>query len=503
MSGDPIDIESIIAEAEKAVSDDREVRSPTSSPHAEAMMLGCVLAKPDLMTKAQLLVGREHFTQNAHRAIWWAMTQLHEEGSAVDEMLVAQQLSTKMNESKSALEQIGGTETLGRLRKLATNPMDQFQPTAALLAERLRRRSVGYALQTGIMELDAGHDAATVVSSFAERTARLQSTASDDEASWASTLAKEVMRDLETGTPQLTTISSGIEAVDLLLGGGFAPGLHYIIGALSGHGKTTFGSAVVAGILHANENVYVDWYGCEVPPKWQFCRIASAWADVPEAFWKSETDKTSAELYRRAVEALGFGVGLHDRLRVMRKSPIDMRAVALRTAIRRQAIGDAPLFVVVDYLQRATDGRSHDKTGRISGASTMLADLAEDENTCTIAMSQFTDAPSNDEPIPLPKPGHARWAKEIHHDACDWITYHRPGLESFESLALIQLAKSRYGHLGHTWMLGTPSNRFVPLRSAGSSAVKYCKTNYGVDINAYGVLERFTPQGLNTREIRP
>lgn len=189
-----------------------------------------------------------------------------------------------------------------------------------------------------------------------------------------------------------------------------------------------------------------------------------------------------------AVDALGWGSELQDRLRIEHWSRIRMEDVALRTAIRRRAIGDAPLVVVVDYLQRATAGTSQKNNERIAEASALLAGLADDY-TATIAMSQFTTEASG-EPIPIPKPGHARWAKDIENDACDFVIYHRPMHESQPSLALIQLAKSRYGRLAHAWAVGSDTNRFGWARQFQERF----DTSYRIPE---------TVRGLATTEIRP
>jgi len=162
-------------------------------------------------------------------------------------------------------------------------------------------------------------------------------------------------------------------------------------------------------------------------------------------------------------------------------------------------LGDKPLIVVVDYIQRATAGTGQKPSERIAAASSMLAEIAGG-NTTTIALSQFTTDKGASEPLPIPKADQSSWAKEIHNDACDFIIYHRPLQESCEPLAVIQMAKSRYGRLAHVWALGSPSNRFEAFHAPGSATLQAVRAQYP-DLDL--ALPDAQRMRLNTPELRP
>lgn len=468
---------------------------------AEAVVLGCLLEDPRLIPVAAQILRPDHFTLGSHRLVWKALLELTDEGVTVDETMLAVRLSERGDGKQSHLDAVGGAAALLEYRQSGFSPATQFEPSVRTITERLARRHLKHALDTASMKLGEGSETSSVLDELNAMVAQLDEPGlENDELAYASTIARAVMADLERGPDaKPSTLATGIQPVDALLDGGFALGMHYIVGALSGHGKTTFASALVAGLLEQNPDLVVDWYGCEVPAKWQFCRIASAWADLPERFWR-KPEENSARAYKRAVEAIGWGMRLDSRLRIFHCSgEIDMRDVALKTAVRRRALDGQPLLVVVDYLQRSAAGpRNAGITERIAEASRVHAGLADD-STITLALSQFTDAPTNTEPIPMPKPTMARWAKEIHHDACDWLTYHRPMPEGLPPLAIVQLAKSRYGRLAHVNLLGTPSNRFENFRAPGTEVIRQCEQLYNVNITAQQAPK---PQGLNTMEIR-
>ncbi|MCZ6807114.1 MAG: hypothetical protein O7F08_09190 [Deltaproteobacteria bacterium] len=479
---------------------------PYASQLSEATILGCILRDRRLIVPARFALTSEHFTLGSHRVIWQAMARLDDEGVAVDEVLICANLDDTQDLSEkerpqTLLDYCGGAARISELSMQITSPSLQFESSMTVLRERLARRALKSALETSMMDLASGSGTETVVAGLNRHIDRLKDLGRlDDDSANASSIAREVMKDLEEGRAQLKRCPTGNKAIDKVLGGGIAPGLHYIVGAVSGHGKTTLTSAIVAGLLRNNQDLYVDWYGVEVPRKWQFCRIASSWGNIPESFWHQENQQQEIkDVYRRAIKAIGWGIELDSRLRIYHcRGGIKAEEVALKTALRRRALGDRKLIIVVDYLQRSSAGTSDKKMDRIALASEMIAGLP-DENTATIALTQFTTDPAATEPIPMPKPGEARWAKDVRDDACDFLVYHRPLLESLEPLAVLQLAKSRYGRLAHVWLLGTPSNRFESWDSAGSDMVRDLENLYNIALEDLSLPD---VKGLSTARLR-
>lgn len=469
-----------------------------ANPDAEKSVLACVMIDPRLLATARHVLSLSSFTRPSYREVFRAMCELEDSGAEVGVLGLLDLLGDRVDPvtQRTLLEQCGGSHAIAALSSHIPSTT-VFDDAIRIVLERQSRRALGRALEAASMMLADGNDTAATLDMLNRDIDKLHRPAAlgDNPLSHVRSIAKSVLHDLESGDPMLPRIQTGCVPVDALLEGGIALGMHHIFGALSGHGKTTFASSVIAGLLDHNDDVRVDWYGCEVPPKHQFCRIASSWGNVPEKFWRSKTKKDHA--YQRAIEAIGWGVELDARLRIFHTTQIDIRDVALTTAIRRRNIGDAPLIVVVDYIQRAFAGDSHKKNERIADASAQLASLADDR-TATIALTQFTQE-AGSEPLPIPRPTMARWAKDIENDACDFVIYHRPLQDSCPPLALLQLAKSRYGRLAHTWMLGSPSNRFDSFHRPSSEMIRALEATYpNVELRKP---ERV--KGLHTAEIRP
>lgn len=469
-----------------------------ASPEAEASVLGCILLDPRLLPEARRVLAQRHFTRGSNRTIWKSMCQLNDNGVDVDVLSISDLLGDEIDPStgKSLLRQVGGPTSISKL-SMDVVSTTSFDNALRIVLERASRRELLRIIDDARAGLGDGYNASDVIERMNVGIEQIATGPdNDDVTSYASSIAREVFADLEHGEPLLKHHPTGNRAFDRLLDGGLALGMHYIVGAQSGHGKTTITSAIVAGLLEHNPDLHVDWYGCEVPRKWQFCRIASSWANLSEEFWRKSQQKELLPMLDRAVKAIGWGKELHSRLRIFHWPSINMRDVALQTAVRRRALGNRPLLVVVDYLQRAWAGDSTKPNERIAAASSMLASLADD-HTITLALTQFTKETSPTEPIPMPKHTQARWAADILNDACDFIIYHRPCQESCPPLACLQLAKSRYGRLGHVWLLGSASNRFDPFHSAGSDVMRSIELEHpDIDLRIPSV------QGLNTAEIR-
>lgn len=471
-----------------------------ANPKAERAVLACILMDSRLLATARHALTHGSFTRSTHRVLFQVMCELDDAGLCIDVVAISDLLGGRVDPvtKRTLLEQCGGPTKIAQLSH-AVPSTTVFDSSVRIVSERESRRALGRALEAATTRLGDGGDTSTTIAALNTDIDRLHRPAAlgDDPISHARSIAETVMADLESGEPMLARLETGCLPVDALLDGGIALGMHHIFGALSGHGKTTFASAVASGLLQQHSDVHVDWYSCEVPPKYQFCRIASNYSNVPEAFWRRQDKSKSTHQMARAIEALGWGKELNSRLRIFHTPSINIRDVALTTAIRRRAIGDAPLVVIVDYIQRAFAGESHKQNERIAEASAQLASLA-DERTATIALTQFTQE-AGSEPLPIPRPTMSRWAKDIENDACDFVIYHRPLQESCPPVALMQLAKSRYGRLAHVWALGSPSNRFDAFHRPGSDVVRALEATYpNVELR---IPENV--RGLHTPEIRP
>lgn len=422
--------------------------------HAEERLLGCILAKPELYAEIAQSVGVSHFSRLENRLIWTALNKLHEINAvALCDHLLRQ----------NRLDDAGGPLRIAGLTTHVASPDNDSRAAVAALSEHVtlrRLQGVASRINQSLVEGRASSDILTDLSG--QISALAHTTDDEDDNASAQAIGRRIATLLELG-PE-ARYRTGISGVDALMGGGFTPGIHTILGAMSGHGKTTMTSAIVAGLLCQNPDLIVDWYSCEVPDYLQLQRIASAAFGVDERYWRNRDAYKSASAHAQAVKAQRWMFEIKDRLRIYQSGAIDVRRVQLKAAARRARNPSAPYVVVVDYIQRANYGnRSTSDIERIAAASQAIAGIALDYDAMTIALSQFTtDVPT--EPVRIPNPMQARWSKEILNDAADFLIYHRPYPYSSNatdrSICLLQRSKSRYGIVRHTWMQGNAANQF-------------------------------------------
>lgn len=440
-----------------------EPSGPLRNEQAESHFLGCMLARPELVPVYAQHVTRQHFYRESFRCIWGAIEYGIRHQKPTDVLSVIDYLNARKGPmGQTYLETAGGHAVVHKLMHQVVSAENEARQAFEKLDEYRNRRTLQRVAADMRMQVEEGQPAERVLTSVTSQLHDMaQGRTNEDEEASGKAAVKSITASLErrmaggTGDGLLT----GIVPVDLLLDGGPAPGVNTVVAALSGHGKTTITSAMVAGLLSNHDDLVVDWFSCEVPAEYQCTRIASSAHGVPEGFWRNPVKYGETD-HRMSVRALGWLNELDDRLRVYRMGTIDMRKVALKAAARR--VGHSgPYVVVVDYLQRAAYGSGESKSDRIADASACLAGIALDHDAICLGLSQFT-LEAREEPIPMPAPSNARWSKDLENDAADFLIYHRPQKtnSAFERRCILQLAKSRYGQLGHVEMHGNDANQF-------------------------------------------
>lgn len=441
---------------------DVEPSGPLRNEAAEATFLGCMLQQPALCAEYAQHVDKMHFYRPSHQVVWGAIEYALRHGLTIDLMAVIDYMNARRDPSgQTYLEVAGGHRRVHELVLGVVSPDNQARESFTQLREYHQRRALQRLALNMRADVEEGQPAERIIADISTALGEMATARKDedDEASapaMAQTIVDQLTRRLSGEEPGV--LDTGIHPVNVLLDGGLAPGVNTVLGALSGHGKTTMASAMIAGLLQQNPDLVVDWYSCEVPSAWQAQRIMSSAFNIHERHWR---DPLATPKYAEAAgKATKWLRGLDDRLRIYRMGEIDIRKVSLKTSARRVR-HDGPYVVVVDYIQRATYGKADHPIEKIAAASQALAGIALDHNVATLALSQFT-TPAQDEPIPMPSPLHARWSKEVLNDAADFLIYHRPFKTNpeLERRCILQLAKSRYGRLGHVEMVGTPANRF-------------------------------------------
>ena len=205
---------------------------------AEVSAIGAVLMRNSALVKAEPLVSPEDFALPAHRLIWATMLTMSAKGEPIDAVTLAIGCASGLVPMAMAL-------TLQNSVATSIN----IEAHAKLIASSARLRRLAAAGQS-ILDIASRTDIADV----------------DDALRASEAALAEVLHVTEDGTSVLTTpqaaealrirlhrlanedepagVSTGIEPLDDLLGGGLKPSRMYVVGAASGLGKTAFSHAI-------------------------------------------------------------------------------------------------------------------------------------------------------------------------------------------------------------------------------------------------------------------
>lgn len=427
------------------------VRDLPKSIEAEASVLGAVMLDANILPQLrQRVLDDAVFWEPLHRAVWSTMCELDDDGkpvevlSVLDAMLQAGRLSDRANDVANLSSQC-----------VSVHNVDAH---LTIIIDHYKRRRI-HSMMANASEHALKARPEDALNWMQDQIDTLRTGTVDDVEQMAT--ATEVLKACfemweKQQAGERTNLITGLEPFDKLTGG-LVPGFNYVLGALSGQGKTTFASAIAMRFLQSHPDAIVHWYSSEVPEHYQMIRLmaqavvtsGASRVVIPERdlLDPSTSRKNPEQLFslitKVAAEVRGYN------LKIFRQGTIDVRTLRNRVRATRINFPDKPMLVVVDYIQNATAGRTESRGVDIGVASNVIREVAVDQNVMCLTLTQFTESASNT-PIPMPNIRNSRWAKDIENDATEYLVYHRPWLDN---RVILQQAKSRYGELGHVKIL--------------------------------------------------
>lgn len=271
------------------------------------------------------------------------------------------------------------------------------------------------------------------------------------------TSARRVLEEKEGERPQ--TVTSGIEKIDMALGGGFRPAEMVVIGARPSVGKS---SLLLYSALHAAaDGKKVLYISAEMPIRQNAMRALAAVSGVEMRLFNHAEQLTEAQRLEalRGLEAYGAG-NIHQYMTTNIRVP-DIRRLALN--MRRSGGLDA---IYIDYLGLLRSERESENTNaRISDISRAIKALACELQIPVIVAAQLNrNAARQDEEPMLHE---LRDSGAIEQDADIVMLLHAlDGLNSDrgDRKLMLYLAKQRNGPLIKTkLLLRCAQMRFVQL----------------------------------------
>ncbi len=357
-------------------------RRPPYSEDAEVAVLSAMLLDGDAIVRAVELLDETMFYREAHRRIFHAALQLHQNGAVVDPVTLAEEL-----EREGALQAAGGREYIGVLL-YAVPTAANVEYHARIVKEKALRRHLIQVAQGLVVEAhESPADANELIDLAEHRIFQVSQQRGGEgftrikELLWP---AMERIEQLREGGP-VTGVPSGFTDLDKLTLG-FQPADLVIVAARPSMGKTAF-------VLNVAQYAAVE-------------------ADIPTAIFSLEMSKES--LVQRMLASEGYIDA--QRLRSGKLTSQDHSNLAKAAALLGQApiwIDDTPgltllelrsrarrlksqagiQMVVVDYLQLLQGPPSESRQQEISQISRSLKIMAKELAVPVVALSQLSRAP--------------------------------------------------------------------------------------------------------------
>lgn len=429
-------------------------------PAAEVALVGAMMLDAGVLDTCAEIVGAQDFSDRRLARLWLVAQRLHADGKPVDFTTMAE-----------ALELTGGSAGVDLLLELgdARATAQNAEHHARIVAHRAHQRRASQAIRAAAEAVEqadpssgAAFERALQDAALAVDRACQRRQPDADRAGTLNQTLKSFIADTQerhkafvAGTPMRTTITTGFEQLDQMIGGGLQLGGLYGIGAAEKVGKTALAMQLVEGAATAGWSALVFSY--EVPNKHAAGRILAARAGVRNSSMLSgclqddEIDRMVGAV--RAVAPWGDRV----HLRFCPGTPVEYVCQEVRRFCRSSASQDAPLgLVIVDHLHclaRSPGGARHQsEDGHLREVVQALADLAAESGAAVLALSQHnrdrrtrTDA--------RPRPTDIRGSAALVEKVWTLVQVHRPGADPSSdadpSEAALYVTANRYGGTGH------------------------------------------------------
>ncbi len=266
------------------------------------------------------------------------------------------------------------------------------------------------------------------------------------------------------GTEEVKFSSTGLNQVDLVLGGGISPGQVVLLGGEPGVGKSTLSLEILVNLALQGYNVvYVSGEESGYQVNLRLKRILSEAGYFDKRTARKHLDGERQSSKKIDKERRESSIGLSDRLKILSYTEIE-------PIISTLSENDFD-FVVFDSLQAfsAKDGGIVGGVSQAKIVTSLITGYAKDHKVGTILIGQVTKA------------GAVAGPKTVEH-AVDTVLYLEPF--GIGNVRVLRSVKNRFGAVGELGFLKLESTGFSDYPEAPLELVKSKEASPG---SAYGI----------------
>ena len=446
---------------EEPVENRLEETVPPHDREAEICALGSMILDRETIGDVSLIAQPKDFYIDSHREIFTRLLALYEKGSAVDLVILKDDLTRT-----GVLEQVGGAEFLVSLAETVPSAANAEHYAGIVRDKSIQRSLIREATRIIREARSDPEDVDKLLHKAEELIFGISGVDEERTTESIDSLVKETMRridSLQDGSPgRITGLSTGYRELDRKLDG-LHPGELTIIAARPSMGKTSLALNIADNVgTRGGHGVYV--FSCEMLRQQVAQNMLCANAringhsmklgDLSDAEWQ-ELPLAADRLSRAPIfidDTTGISIG-------------GIRAKARRLLARH---GDIRL-IIVDYLQLLTvDGKTENRQIEITKISQGLKQMSRELHVPVICLSQLNRSLElRKDKIPIM--ADLRESGSIEQDADVIIFIHRE--EMYEgstpenkNKAILKIAKQRNGPTGQLdFLFFNEFMRFEPL----------------------------------------
>ncbi len=357
-----------------------------NSPEAERAILGAVLLDNALISQAIELLKIEDFYVPSHRRIFQVMVGLFERGSAIDHILISDDLRRE-----SALESVGGLSFIMNLTYGLPHFTNITHYAKIVKGKSLLRQLVKSANKITAEALEEEDEPEIILDHAEHAIFQLADERTRQGFAHVKPIADALLEHVQemagrsamltgltTGFTELDAMTSGLQRSDLI-----------IVAARPSMGKTSL-CLTLAQNSAIQAKAVVAVFSLEMSKESLVMRMLSSEARVDAHRFRSGF--LSRDEWARLAQALGVlaetKIYIDDTPGI---SVLEMRAKARRLAVEQKKLD----LIIVDYLQlmSGSSKRSESRQQEVSQISRELKALAKEMNVPVIALSQLSRAP--------------------------------------------------------------------------------------------------------------
>ncbi len=356
------------------------------STDAEQMVLGSIIADPDLISKVSDRLTPEHFFRETHKGIFSVMQKMFVGGSDINIVSLTERCAReKVFESTEQAK-----EYLYKISMLAVEH-SSIESYADVLDEKFVLRELIYASRDIFEKATSGTEEPAALLEYAER--RIYDIRSSKETSGllhieptVVDILQHLMRVAENREPaQQHGMSSGFPTLDKVIFG-LMPASLILIAARPGMGKTSFAMNIAVNAARINRGKKIAVFSLEMSR-----------SQLVERMLSSE-GKIDSESMKNGLIPQDRWMGLYEAGEMLMQTQIYVDDTAnitvgeIKAKLRR--LSDVGL-VVIDYLGLITvKGRnSGNRVAEVTEITRNLKIMAKELNVPVIALSQLSRGP--------------------------------------------------------------------------------------------------------------